>query len=300
MGGGSFVCRLPKISFVTEGVIIIKKCKTVLVRVLIVVFALISVACFVYPSVSTYIANQKQIQIIDEYNAEISKLSEKTLKSRMKTAQEYNQALVNPVVEGNNDESSKITINRGEMIGYIQIPAIEVNIPIYEGSNDDVLNKGVGHISNTSLPCVGKSTHCAIAGHSGLANAEMFTRLDELKLGDRFEIVFLDTVLKYKVDEIKVLTPAKAEHYVKPVYGKEYCTLITCTPVTVNTHRLLVRGKRITEKPISNDVEKGDESETEQLNRDEESFDYSYLIIALAAGFGLALLIIIIKRRAKS
>jgi sortase A len=138
------------------------------------------------------------------------------------------------------------------MIGYIKIERIGVELPIYHGTSDEVLNKGVGHLMGSSLPVGGENTHCVMSAHRGLPSSKLFTDLDRLEKGDTFQIVVLNQVLTYQVDQIKVVTPTEIED-LQIIEGGDYCTLFTCTPYGINTHRLLVRGIRIEtikEKPV--------------------------------------------------
>ena len=131
----------------------------------------------------------------------------------------------------------------GESIGYITIPKIDAELPIYEGSSAEVLQKGVGHMEQSSYPVGGEGTHSVLTGHRGLPDAELFTRLDELEIGDKFYLHVLDEILAYQVDQIKVVEPNETGD-LDIIPGEDYCTLVTCTPYAINTHRLLVRGVR--------------------------------------------------------
>ena len=138
------------------------------------------------------------------------------------------------------------------IIGYIKIERIGVELPVYHGTSDQVLSRGVGHLEGTSLPVGGTSTHSVMSAHRGLPTAKLFTDLDRLEIGDTFQIIVLDQVLTYMVDQVKTVTPKEISD-LQIVEGKDYCTLFTCTPYGINTHRLLVRGIRIetiTEKPV--------------------------------------------------
>ena len=139
-----------------------------------------------------------------------------------------------------------------DIIGYLKIEKIGVELPIYHGTSNEVLNSGVGHLEGSSLPVGGESTHSVMSAHRGLRSAKLFTDLDHLEIGDTFKITVLDQVLTYQVDQVKTVTPKEFED-LQIVEGKDYCTLFTCTPYGINTHRLLVRGisiETITEKPM--------------------------------------------------
>ena len=135
-------------------------------------------------------------------------------------------------------------VDVGESLGYITIPKIDVNLPIYEGTSDDVLQRGVGHLEGSSYPLGGESTHSVLTGHRGLPEAVLFTDLDKLEEGDCFYLHILDETLAYQVDQIKVVEPEHTED-LEITAGQDYCTLVTCTPYAINTHRMLVRGTRI-------------------------------------------------------
>jgi sortase A len=138
------------------------------------------------------------------------------------------------------------------MIGYLEIDRISVELPIYHGTSDAVLNKGVGHLEGSSLPVGGENTHCVMSAHRGLPSSKLFTDLDRMEIGDTFRIVVLDQILTYQVDFIKIIEPTDVED-LQIIDGGDYCTLFTCTPYGINTHRLLVRGVRIEtikEKPV--------------------------------------------------
>ena len=144
-------------------------------------------------------------------------------------------------------------------MGYLKISKIGVELPIYHGTSDAVLNRGVGHLEGSSLPVGGPSTHCIMSAHRGLPSAKLFTDLDRIEMGDTFQITILDQILTYQVDQIRTVKPTEFDDLLI-VDGQDYCTLVTCTPYGINTHRLLVRGVRIEtilDKPVlyvSNDA----------------------------------------------
>lgn len=135
-------------------------------------------------------------------------------------------------------------VAESEVLGYITIPKIDVSLPIYSGTNESVLQKGVGHMEGTSFPLGGKSTHSVLAGHRGLPSAKLFSELDKMEVGDIFTLHVQEKTLNYEVDQIVVVAPDEVA-YLAVVEGEDYCTLLTCTPYGVNTHRLLVRGRRV-------------------------------------------------------
>ena len=219
------------------------------INIFAVLIAIVGLFSFVYPTIANYIADKNALQEINSYNSAIEQLDEKELKSKKEASQQYNSRLSSPVMEENPKKDNNQVFQNGEMIAYISIPKLKLSLPIYEGTDEGILNKGTGHVKGSSLPCGGKSTHSIIIGHSGLGTAEIFSNLEKLNNGDVFTIKYLDDTLKYKIDSIKTVKPDKVQKYTQIIEGKDYCTLMTCTPITVNTHRLIVRGVRIKEKP---------------------------------------------------
>lgn len=209
-------------------------------------------ACiFFYPTVSNYIAEKNQASVIQEYQETVQKDDIENVEAEWAKAEEYNENLAgdpvhDPFVPGSGyalPENYLDVLNVNGIMGYIEIPKISVYLPIYHGTSEEVLEKGVGHIESTSLPIGGEYRHSVLTGHRGLPSAELFTNLDKLKEGDYFYIHVLDQTLAYKVDQIKTVQPRDLEDLVA-VPGEDYITLVTCTPYAVNTHRLLVRGSR--------------------------------------------------------
>lgn len=225
-----------------------------LLLIISIIFIILGVGIFLYPSISNYLAEKNHIDIIRNYDDLIVKIDEEKINEEKEKAKIYNENLSgdpvhDPFVIGSGyalPENYKEVLNVGDdgVMGYVEIPKISVYLPIYHGTSDDVLEKGVGHIQNTSVPIGGKSAHSVLTGHTGLPNAELFTRLDELGIGDIFYIHVLDDVLTYKVFETKVILPDKIDE-LQILNGKDYITLVTCTPYGVNSHRLLVKAERV-------------------------------------------------------
>ena len=204
-----------------------------------------------YPMVSRmyyYNVSQKNI---DEFKEGVKKITSEEILQRMSLAKSYNDSLSNINVEdpymrkkheeGKNEYARMLEVQ--EKIGYIQIPSLDLSLPIYAGTSESVLQKGVGHMEGTSLPIGGESTHCILTAHTGLNTARMFTDIDKLKKGDIFLIENIKETLAYKVDSIQVIEPTDFSQLVI-VPKEDYVTLLTCTPYGVNSHRLLVRGER--------------------------------------------------------
>lgn len=222
-------------------------------RQIVVFFAILMIltgaAVFSYPFVSNALANRNASVAVQEYNASASSLGREDIDAIKEAAKAYNDQLErvvgkNAQGEGAVQDSYIDLIQLGDALGYITIPKIDVNLPIYEGTGYDVLTHGIGHLSETSYPLGGESTHSALSGHRGLAEAELFTNLDKLVLGDRFYLHILDEVLAYQVDQVLVVEPDQVEA-LEIVEGEDLCTLVTCTPIGINSHRLLVRGTRV-------------------------------------------------------
>ena len=202
-----------------------------------------------YPFISNMVAQRHASQVVKDYETNVEEMDEEKIDAMKEAAKKYNEQLSNVVsVDDENEnneqgESYADLLNIGESLGYITIPKIDVNLPIYNGTSQDVLSKGVGHMEQSSYPLGGESTHCVLTGHRGLPSAVLFTDLDKLEIGDEFYLHVLDEILAYKVDQIKVVEPNESGD-LEIIEGKDYCTLVTCTPYAINSHRLLVRGER--------------------------------------------------------
>ncbi|OUA67371.1 class C sortase [Bacillus thuringiensis] len=208
---------------------------------------------FLYPTISNWLATRTHYSQISSYDAKVKALQKEELERREKEAKEYNknvqnstQTFADPFAEKEktSGKSYADALNIGDVMGYVEIPKIKVKLPIYQGTSEEVLSRGVGHLDKSSLPVGGKGTHTVLTGHRGLPSALLFTDLDKMKESDIFLIHSLDKVLAYQVDQIKVVLPSETEDLLV-VNDQDYATLLTCTPYGVNTHRLLVRGHRV-------------------------------------------------------
>lgn len=203
-----------------------------------------------YPVVSNMVYRQNASKVIEDYDKEIADSNQEEIDAVKEAAKNYNAQLQRIVVKeenGNWKEEGQSYLDMlgvGNSIGYITIPKIDVNLPIYNGTSANVLQKGIGHIERSSFPLGGESTHSVLTGHRGMPDAVLFTDLDRVEKGDLFYLHILDEVLAYEVDQIKVVEPDDTED-LKIMEGKDYCTLVTCTPYAINSHRLLVRGTRV-------------------------------------------------------
>jgi sortase A len=218
---------------------------------------LIGICILLYPAFSDFWNSKTQSRAINDYESVLDNLNEQDYAEIFDTAHAYNKALYDtdyPLTEYKKVPGYEQALNVTEngMIGYLKIDRISLELPIYHGTSDTVLSKGVGHLEGSSLPVGGESTHSVMSAHRGLPSSKLFTDLDRMEIGDTFQIIILDQTLTYRVDQVKVITPTEVED-LQMVEGADYCTLFTCTPYGINTHRLLVRGVRIEtmeEKPI--------------------------------------------------
>lgn len=217
---------------------------------LLVLMLLIGLSLLLYPTVSNYWNSRHQTKTVSAYTEQVSEMSEAEYEALLKRAEAFNDNIKNrkaifTLSEREQAEyEASLRLDQTGMMGYIEIPAIEVTLPIYHGTDDSVLNFAVGHLDWTSLPIGGESTHCVLSGHRGLPSAKLFTNLDKLSTGDIFILRIFDEVLAYEVDQILIVNPDETDE-LQIVDGKDYCTLVTCTPYGINTHRLLVRGHRV-------------------------------------------------------
>lgn len=273
----------------------------------IVIIFILGVGILCYPTVSNYIAIKNQIQIISNYQNKVSKSNEKDLKAEWEAAEKYNASLSgevigDPFVPGSGrviPDNYEEVLDVDGIMGYIKIPKIKVDLPIYHGCKEESLQKGVGHLEDTALPIGGKGNHCVLSGHRGLPAAELFTDLDKLEKGDQFYLYILDKILTYEVDQIKVISPDEVQD-LRTIPDRDLVTLITCTPYGVNSHRLLVRGTRTT------DVEQAEETsgikETETAITEGTSYTV-YLVTGVCIFFILLLILIfykILKRKSRN
>lgn len=233
------------------------KMKKRLTTILAVVICLVGLGVLLYPTICNYINIWKQTRLIDEYNRMVEELEKEKLEEMLEAARAYNKKLYElgisfenikgnlnaPTVNGQGYEEI-LNVDGNGVMGYVVIDKINVKLAISHGTEEDVLHDGVGHLEGTSFPVGGENTHAVLFGHRGLPSAKLFTDLDQMETGDIFQIYILGQVLNYQVDQILVVEPGDTEA-LQIVEGKDYVTLVTCTPYAVNTHRLLIRGVRV-------------------------------------------------------
>ena len=218
-----------------------KKVKILLIVLCLLMF-LVSAAVVAYPLVSNYLAEQRQAAVITSYDEAIGAAQAEEITTALHDAKAYNTALANGQTEGVADYDRLLNPTGSGVMGIISIPAIGVELPIYHGTQS--LELGALHLQGTSLPVGGDSTHCVISAHSGMSSEKMFTDLEQLSEGDVFHLSVLGQKLFYEVDQILTVLPDDTVP-LRIVQGEDCCTLLTCTPYGVNTHRLLVRGHRV-------------------------------------------------------
>lgn len=221
-----------------------------LFNAILILFFLAGLSLLLYPAASDWWNSFHQSRAIETYAGEVSDLDETAYEKIWEAAQAYNQELSagairqRMTVEEQAEYESLLNVTGSGMMGYIEIPKISCSLPVYHGSDEAVLQIAVGHLEGTSLPVGGEGSHCVLSSHRGLPSARLFTDLDELEEGDLFMLKVLNETLTYEVDQILVVEPDETEA-LERVEGKDYCTLVTCTPYGINSHRLLVRGHRV-------------------------------------------------------
>ena len=273
---------------------------SVVSTIVAIVLFLAGAALLLYPTVSNYFAERVQLTAIQTYESAVEEASEEDLSAEWLAAQVYNENLAgdpvhDPFVVGSGyalpeNYEDVLNIAGDGVMGYLEIPCIDVLLPIYHGTSDEVLEEGVGHIDYTSLPIGGESTHSVLCAHRGLPSAELFTYLDKVEIGDEFYIHVLDDVLAYEVDQILVVEPDELDQ-LQIEDGKDYVTLLTCTPYGVNTQRLLVRGHRV------DYVQDDDEDAVSELARSLAlKLAIAVLVVALLV---IAIVLALMRRRAK-
>ena len=227
--------------------------KKKIITICAVVLFLMALGLTLYPLVSNYVNQKYASEIQTAYQELIQQTDDSVLQEAMQRAIAYNLAITPGTADAYSEEAlvtaaedygNQLDIAGNGIIGYVEIPKIQVNLPIYHGTDAGVLDRGVGHLLGSSLPVGGKNTHTILAGHSGMASQKMFTDLEQLVTGDVFYLNVLGETLAYQVIQIDTVLPYETD-LLGIVSGEDLCTLVTCTPYGINTHRLLVRGSRI-------------------------------------------------------
>ena len=213
--------------------------------ILIIGLVVAGLLVMLYPTISNLYNELTGSYAIQEFNEQLADQSEEKIAEHRMMAESYNAALQKNMDKIDCPYNYNDIMDFGNgMMGYIEIPVIDVYLPVYHSVDESVLTKGIGHIPKTAFPIGGEGNHSVLTGHTGLPSAELFTDLEEVKEGDRFYVHIAGEVVAYEVDQILVVLPEEVDG-IMPVVGKDYCTLVTCTPYGINSHRLLVRGYRI-------------------------------------------------------
>lgn len=272
-----------------------KKEKGMLVPLFASLLFLIGACIFFYPSVSDYFAKKRQVAVIQQYQGQVEEKNKESLAAEWERAEIYNENLAgdpvrDPFVPGSGyalPENYEEVLNVDGVMGYVEIPKIDVMLPIYHGSSEEVLQKGIGHIESTALPIGGLYRNCVLTGHRGLPSSELFTRLDEMEEGDIFLLHVLDQTLAYEVFQIKTVLPTELDA-LRAYPEKDVVTLITCTPYGINTHRLLVQGSRTTYVPPK--------KENGAHQNQERGLIFKFSDLGVAVGIFLLLVLVIVWR----
>lgn len=272
--------------------------KKVIAAVIFIVLMVIGIGIIGYPLASNFLMSLNLDSEVQTYLNAASNLDSEEYDKQLSLAQEYNNSLrgnydigdpFGKEIETDDEYYDLLNIDGTSVMACIEIPALKIKYPIYHGTSDDVLNKGIGHMRNTSLPIGGKGTHAVLTGHTGLSNAKLFTDIDKLEEGDVFYIYVMNKTLAYSIDQIKVVEPSDTSA-LKIDDENDYVTLVTCTPYGLNTHRLLVRGTRI---PYVESEKKVQPSLVEKSTYNEEYM--SAIIIGGLVMAGLLFIYILIK-----
>ncbi len=270
------------------------KCRTIVIMCIVFVIGL---GVLLYPTVSNYINEMNQSKRIAEYDNVIATMSEQDYTEELQKATQYNVELLKKENrfklsdEEMEEYNSVLNVNGQGIMGYLEIEKLGVKLSIGHGMSDDVLEVGVGHMEGTSLPCGGVNNHAALIGHRGLPSAKLFTDLDQMKLGDTFIIHILNQTYTYQVCKISTVKPDDMSE-LEIEEGKDYVTLITCTPYAVNSHRLLVRGVRIAN--IDSKATSGDASDTQ---KDFNLMEYVPIIAAVILLLAFIIVIILFAKK---
>lgn len=266
--------------------------------VLCVICVLSSIAALTYPLAANLLSMRNRSIVQTQYVEAVNNTDEEVLQAAWKAAEEYNKVL-SPVQFQDNAPTTLqsynqlLNINGDGIMGYVDIPCINVYLPIYHGTDGDTLQGGIGHLASSSLPVGGLGTHAVLTGHTGLASNKLFSDIEEMQIGDVFYLHVLSRTLAYKVAEINVVEPDDTSHL---TINKERdsCTLITCTPYGVNTHRLLVRGERIEYDGNATSI-----AEQVQVQAKQERFQSALFVFLPMTVLLVIVLIVMVRRKRK-
>ena len=290
-----------------------EKRRTIITISLAVLFFLLALGLTVYPIFSSRYNEAHQSQIHTEYQDAVQALPDTAVPEARAKAQAYNEELWSSIVRHGSYSKDSVTSAVEEYaqlldltgtgtMGYVHIPKLGVSLPIYHGTEEETLDRGVGHLIGSSLPIGGSNTHTILTGHSGLASQKMFSDLDKLEIGDTFYLEVLNEVLAYEVDQVNTVLPHDTT-YLGLEEGKDLCTLVTCTPFGVNTHRLLVRGHRIPYTPANTEnpaIELAETEESVDSTWEQEYEKGVYLAIGIVAIICLILFVVWLTQKGEN
>ena len=226
------------------------------VTIILLIVFFVGLSVLLYPSLSSFWNSKTQSEAIVDYESMLAQFKPEDYTAIFAEADAYNQklrTLGDPFAEHNllTEYYDILDVSGTGMMGYITVPKISQELPVYHGTSDGVLSVAVGHVEGTSIPVGGNSTHSVVSAHRGLPTAVLFTHLDRMEIGDTFYFTILDRTITYEVDQIRIVEPNDTS-LIQIVDGKDYCTMLTCTPYGINTHRLLVRGHQVDETQTRN------------------------------------------------
>ncbi len=283
--------------------------KNKIINIILVLMLFLGIGILTYPFISNFLHEKKQDTIATNYDKTVENMGQEKKDKLLEEAKKYNENLSGSAVltdpfdpaalKKENEEYHQIlNENADGVMGYLEIPRIKCYEAIYHGTDDAILQKGIGHLANTSFPIGGEGTHAVLSGHTGLPDAELFTNLAQMKKDDIFYIHVLGNVLAYQVDQIKVVLPSETDD-LKIVAGKDYVTLVTCTPYGINSHRLLVRGVR-----VANDQNVKQQAEKQKKDGMEEEewkkiYQKAFIQGSLVAVLVLGILFLFTRKRKK-
>lgn len=279
------------------------KVKKIISVTIFALMILAGICLMLYPLVSDWINQFSQSKVISDYQLKSDKLSDDEKAKQITEAKQYNKDLIVSVVlkdpfdaealrDINEEYYNILSLDNTSVMGYLNIPKINVNLPIYHGTSEEVIKKGVGHLENTSFPVGGLGTHAVLSSHTGLSTARLFTDLNKLDSGDVFYIDVMEETLKYEVDLIKVVEPSNIKDLLIDV-NHDYVTLVTCTPYGVNSHRLLVRGERVEEISDDNIVD-DDLPDMDEQSSEEKHFGNNKLLFLIFSALIVIILVVIV------
>lgn len=263
--------------------------------ILLLLVFIVGLSLLLYPSFADWWNSFHQTQAIATYSEQVADIDDEKYEEIWNAAWDYNQSLLKRTNSYLLSDAQKaeydslLDVGGTGVMGYIEIPSIKVALPIYHGTDEAVLQVAVGHLEWTSLPVGGESTHCVVSGHRGLPSAKLFTDLDQMQVGDTFVFRILDEVLTYEVDQIRIVEPSDTSE-LSIIKGKDLCTLITCTPYGINSHRMLVRGHR---------VDNADEARVVRVTADATQIEPIIVAPIVAAPMLLVLLVILMIPKPK-